>query len=271
MSYPQDSPTQFDQREGEEILALDGEPVDAMSPESFKVALKRRPLVLRFRLPESDGPIDVTADASVQKIGLTFTQLPPEPVVVSKVASGTWAETIGFRGGEEIVAVNGLDCIAMGQHEFKALLKSRPLTLRFFPPEDPQETAAKDGKVNILEEQQREEAALKIQEQQREEAALKIQAVQRGKAAREATAEEKKQREEAAVKIQSVHRGKAARAAMAESSKEQPASKQAAPKPKASLKDKTSAGATAEQKNKPSKSGKTDPEEQQREEAAQKI
>lgn len=81
---------------GEEILALDGESVTAMSPESFKVALKRRPLALRFRLPESDGPIDVTADASVQKIGLTFTQLPPEPVVVSKVASGTWAESIGF-------------------------------------------------------------------------------------------------------------------------------------------------------------------------------
>jgi len=32
---------------GEEILALDGESVTAMSPESFKVALKRRPLALR--------------------------------------------------------------------------------------------------------------------------------------------------------------------------------------------------------------------------------
>jgi hypothetical protein len=38
---------------GEEILALDGESVTAMSPESFKVALKRRPLALR---PDLGGP-----------------------------------------------------------------------------------------------------------------------------------------------------------------------------------------------------------------------
>lgn len=60
----------------------------------------------------------------------SFSKLPPEPVVVNKVGvfestaglSGlvrpglgqvhpeSWAEAMGFRGGEEIVAVNGTPC-----------------------------------------------------------------------------------------------------------------------------------------------------------------
>jgi hypothetical protein len=60
------------------------------------------------------------------------------------------------------------------------------------------------------------------------------------------------------MKIQAVQRGKAARAAMAERSNEQPASKKAAPKPKAPPKDKTAAGATAEQKKRPSKKAMPD-------------
>ena len=35
----------------------------------------------------------------VEKIGLSFQRLPPEPVRVHQVAPESWAEQMGFRGG----------------------------------------------------------------------------------------------------------------------------------------------------------------------------
>eukprot|EP00913_Durusdinium_trenchii_P033063 g30954.t1 len=132
---------------GEEIVALDGAPVASMTPETFKAALQQRPLRLRFRPAghkeqeeqeeeeeDDEEPVEVTADAKVKKIGLSFRELPPQPVVVSKVVPETWASQMGFRGGEEIVALNGQPCEAMNSATFKELLGIRPLTLRYFPP-----------------------------------------------------------------------------------------------------------------------------------------
>ncbi|CAJ1415408.1 unnamed protein product [Effrenium voratum] len=74
---------------------------------------------------------DAQAGPEVQKIGVAFRSFPPEPVVVSNVAADNWGQRIGFQGGEEVVAVNGVDVTNMTREEFKDALKERPLTLRF--------------------------------------------------------------------------------------------------------------------------------------------
>ena len=56
--------------------------------------------------------------------------LPPEPVLVNKVLPGTWAQQVGFQGGEEILVVNHEEVHDMDAEAFKAALKLRPLLLR---------------------------------------------------------------------------------------------------------------------------------------------
>ncbi|CAK9013383.1 unnamed protein product [Durusdinium trenchii] len=198
---------------GEEIVALDGAPVASMTPETFKAALQQRPLRLRFRPAghkeqeeqeeeeeDDEEPVEVTADAKVKKIGLSFRELPPQPVVVSKVVPETWASQMGFRGGEEIVALNGQPCEAMNSATFKELLGIRPLTLRYFPPLEA-EPAEPEEPAELHE---------------REAAATKIQALHRGKTARAAVAAQKEERINAATKIQAVQRGNRERKAVAE-------------------------------------------------------
>lgn len=70
------------------------------------------------------------ASKEVAKVGLSFQQLPPAPVVVHKVAVESWAEQMGFQGGEEILLVNGREVSGMDPESFKQQLKQRPLVLR---------------------------------------------------------------------------------------------------------------------------------------------
>ncbi|CAJ1453887.1 unnamed protein product, partial [Effrenium voratum] len=120
----------------EEVVAVNGVDVTNMTREEFKDALKERPLTLRFRVqPEAPRALRaVVAAAEVDKLGLSFSQLPPSPVVVNKVMG--WAQIAGFEGGEEIVMLNGKQVSAMSSEEFKAALKERPLDVRFELPED---------------------------------------------------------------------------------------------------------------------------------------
>eukprot|EP00435_Cladocopium_sp_Y103_P018542 s220_g4.t1 len=64
----------------------------------------------------------VTADDTVSSLGLVFVNLPPlppPPMIVKHVHSGTWAENAG---------------IGPGCEEFQKVIKSRPLRIRVQPP-----------------------------------------------------------------------------------------------------------------------------------------
>ncbi|CAJ1344221.1 unnamed protein product, partial [Effrenium voratum] len=235
---------------GEEIVMLNGKQVSAMSSEEFKAALKERPLDVRFELPEDEAvieevtateevtkiglafdrlppepvvvkkvapgtwademgfqrgdeilevngqdPEEVIADVSVEKIGLSFRQMPPERVIVNKVAAGTWAEVAGLNPGDEIVALNGQATEDMESDSFKAALKTRPLVLRYFPGEgedqSPSAPSAPTSPSEKAQKQAKQEAA-----EREQAAATKIQAIQRGKNARKATEEQKKQQQD---------------------------------------------------------------------------
>ena len=51
-------------------------------------------------------------------------------MLIHQVTPDTWGVQ-QFAGGEELVAVNGLDVAAMSREEFRERLQQRPLTIRF--------------------------------------------------------------------------------------------------------------------------------------------
>lgn len=66
----------------------------------------------------------------VPLLGLVFSKLPPDPLIVKKVAKGTWAELQGIQAGDMIVTVNGFDVKKLTREEFKFIVQERPLALR---------------------------------------------------------------------------------------------------------------------------------------------
>ena len=94
------------------------------------------PLAARRPLARLDRD-DACSPASLKP--RSFQSLPPEPVIVNKVAAGGWAESVGFLGGalslevrglalgprlscagEEILVVNGESTVAMSSEECPA-------------------------------------------------------------------------------------------------------------------------------------------------------
>ncbi|CAE7343338.1 unnamed protein product, partial [Symbiodinium necroappetens] len=138
---------------GQQIVAINGLDVATMRQQEFRAALEARPLTLRFRIsddPEEEPLQAAVASSDVDKLGMSFQSLPPEPVIVNKVATGGWAESVGFLGGEEIIVVNGESTIAMSSEDFKAALRVRPLVLRFQQPaeeEDEQDDLVQEVEV----------------------------------------------------------------------------------------------------------------------------
>lgn len=79
----------------------------------------------------------VTADDTVSSLGLVFVNLPPlppPPMIVKHVHSGTWAETAGIGPGCEVLELGGLKVGNMTREEFQKVIKSRPLRIRVQPP-----------------------------------------------------------------------------------------------------------------------------------------
>mmetsp|Transcript_44705 Transcript_44705/g.78695 ORF Transcript_44705/g.78695 Transcript_44705/m.78695 type:complete len:321 (+) Transcript_44705:68-1030(+) len=66
----------------------------------------------------------------VTRLGLAFSTLPPDPLIVKRVTKGTWADLQGMNPGDMIVAVNGLDVKKLTGEEFKCIVQERPLVLR---------------------------------------------------------------------------------------------------------------------------------------------
>lgn len=83
--------------------------------------------------------MEATAGRDVLALGLTFLSLPPQPVIVKAAAKDKWAHKVGFRGGEEVLELNRRSTSQMTADEFRALVKERPLTMKFrldTPPSD---------------------------------------------------------------------------------------------------------------------------------------
>lgn len=79
----------------------------------------------------------VTADDTVSSLGLVFVNLPPlppPPMIVKHVHSGTWAESAGIGPGCEVLELGGLKVGNMTREEFQKVIKSRPLRIRVQPP-----------------------------------------------------------------------------------------------------------------------------------------
>eukprot|EP00439_Symbiodinium_sp_Y106_P001790 s3990_g1.t1 len=66
------------------------------------------------------------AGPEVAKVGLGFAAAPPAPLFVSRVAEGSWGAKCGFRGGEQILAVNGR---LVSQDDFTKAMQGRPIEL----------------------------------------------------------------------------------------------------------------------------------------------
>jgi len=73
----------------------------------------------------------VTAGVDVAQLGVRFRGQLPDPVVVSRVEQSSWAISEGVSAGDVLEAVSGSSLHEITDDAFCALMKLRPLTLRF--------------------------------------------------------------------------------------------------------------------------------------------
>jgi len=73
---------------------------------------------------------DVSAQADAPAVlGVFPRQLPPKKCVVKEVAPGSWAEKVGIRVGDEILAVNGIKIARLNPAGFRVEMGQRPLAM----------------------------------------------------------------------------------------------------------------------------------------------
>jgi len=77
-----------------------------------------------------DGIREFLAGPETERLGLGFSALPPNPIVIKRVHADTWADEEGIQVGDVLVALNGVDVSGMSQDEFKAAMQVRPLSVR---------------------------------------------------------------------------------------------------------------------------------------------
>lgn len=88
----------------------------------------RRSIVRRGTLELVALPL--VAGPEVNRLGIAFSTLPPQPVVVKRVTEGTWAYEQGMEAGDVLEAVNDRNVQELTGETFKLLLNQRPLTIR---------------------------------------------------------------------------------------------------------------------------------------------
>lgn len=89
---------------------------------------------------------EVTADASVEKLGVTFAGLPPGHLKVTAVADDGWGRTQEIEPGDRLLKLNGVDLRQMDADTFKREAKERPLKLTLAEgPEEADPQRSSDG------------------------------------------------------------------------------------------------------------------------------
>lgn len=72
---------------------------------------------------------EYTVNEDVARLGLAFSKLPPDPLVIKRVSQGSWAESQGIEVGDMVVSVNGMDVQQLCAGNFIELLMKRPLVI----------------------------------------------------------------------------------------------------------------------------------------------
>lgn len=83
--------------------------------------------------------LEYVADASVTRVGLTFVNRPPLPLVpmiVKQVKEDMWGFEVGIEVGYQLFEINGLAVGDMNDESFRKTLAQRPLHLKFLRPKD---------------------------------------------------------------------------------------------------------------------------------------
>eukprot|EP00929_Paragymnodinium_shiwhaense_P121407 TRINITY_DN9362_c0_g1_i3.p1 TRINITY_DN9362_c0_g1~~TRINITY_DN9362_c0_g1_i3.p1 ORF type:complete len:1370 (+),score=522.69 TRINITY_DN9362_c0_g1_i3:173-4282(+) len=75
---------------------------------------------------------EVKCGEHVQKIGLGFRSMPPDPLIVKKVNPGDWADSVGMHPGDAILELNGQLVATMNPQSFKEVMMQRPLVLKIW-------------------------------------------------------------------------------------------------------------------------------------------
>jgi len=73
--------------------------------------------------------LHLTADDSVESLGVAFNSLPPGPVVIHRVVPDSWADVQDLRAEDELVCMNGSKVAEMARHDFLKCIRERPLGL----------------------------------------------------------------------------------------------------------------------------------------------
>jgi hypothetical protein len=76
-----------------------------------------------------ENAIAYYANENVTRLGLSFSTLPPDPLVIKRVSADSWAEARGIEAGDMIVAVNGIDVQKLTADDFVTLMRKRPLEI----------------------------------------------------------------------------------------------------------------------------------------------
>ncbi|CAE7705843.1 unnamed protein product [Symbiodinium sp. CCMP2592] len=69
------------------------------------------------------------AEDGVSSLGLAFSDMPPSPVIISKVLEGSWGHSAAVPVNAEIRFINAISVSSMDSQNFKAQLQLRPMKL----------------------------------------------------------------------------------------------------------------------------------------------
>jgi len=73
---------------------------------------------------------EVVVGADVEDTGLEFAGTPPGDLKVKNVVSGSWAQRMGLRRGDQLLGIGGVDLSSLNPDSFKQAMRQRPLRLR---------------------------------------------------------------------------------------------------------------------------------------------
>merc|ERR1712139_553399 len=100
----------------------------------------------------ANGSLEFVAGPEIKRIGLAFCTMPPEPLVIKRVTSGTWAASRGIEPGDVVEAVNGRNVLELTAAEFKELMQLRPVSMRIgklpADEESSEESSSEDAPVH---------------------------------------------------------------------------------------------------------------------------
>eukprot|EP00928_Gymnodinium_smaydae_P014066 TRINITY_DN15099_c1_g1_i1.p1 TRINITY_DN15099_c1_g1~~TRINITY_DN15099_c1_g1_i1.p1 ORF type:complete len:2249 (-),score=472.65 TRINITY_DN15099_c1_g1_i1:360-7106(-) len=135
---------------GLSLLAVNGHCVTEISKDQFMQFLKARPLRLKFSSASDDagspgradrkliamagadaGTVEYVAGRGVESLGVSYSSSPPQTMIVTSVAGGSWAEGRGIQCGQELLEVNGTVVNRLNKDEFDSFVNERPVSFKF--------------------------------------------------------------------------------------------------------------------------------------------